>query len=78
VKKAKAAHSEFSTLSIVLILVFLFLFHTFVPEGIQRFIKTLYAQPAANVDKVEQVFTAYHAHNFAILNYRHLINIILS
>jgi len=46
--------------------------------SIQSFIKTLYAQLAANVDKVEQVFTAYHAHNFAILDYRHLIDIILS
>ena len=46
--------------------------------SIQSFIKTLYAQPAANVDKVEQVFPAYHAHNFAILDYRHLIDIALS
>jgi hypothetical protein len=46
--------------------------------SIQSFIKTLYAQPAANVNEVEQVFTAYHAHNFAILDHRHLIDIVLS
>jgi hypothetical protein len=41
-------------------------------------IAMLHAQPATNVDKVEQVFTAYHADNLAVLNHRHLIDIILS
>jgi hypothetical protein len=38
----------------------------------------LHAQPAANVDKVEQVFTGYHADNLVILDHRYLIDIVLS
>jgi hypothetical protein len=61
----------------LLIFFFLPLFHIFISKGIQIFIETLHAQPAANVDKIEQIFTAYHADDFAILDYGQLVNIFL-